>query len=123
MAELGLTGLVSTQPRYVPARDVSRSGAVLLRGPAFYPQSCFVMTAPQSDVRSTTKPKSKKKQQGTISTTSAPARRSTRLQGQEATQDQASELALFQINLECPRCGKASSLQDLAVRISESGQI
>ena len=126
MAELGLTGLVSKQPRYVSASDVSRSIVWQCRcvDPAVDPQPCSVMTAFQYNSRSAAKPKSKRKKlQGNVATTSAPARRSTRLQGQEATQDQASELALFQINLECPRCGKASALQDLAMRSSESGSL
>ena len=51
-----------------------------------------------------------------------PARQSSRLQGQTATLEGVSDLALFQCNNECPRCGKASLLKQSCLWPAEVAQ-
>ena len=58
------------------------------------------------------KPK-KKRQKKKPQEPQQPTRASSRLKGETAKEDEASELALFVINGDCPRCGKVHTYSAL----------
>ena len=62
-----------------------------------HPVSCIICPyRPPAKKREKRKPKERQQ----------PTRASSRLKGEGAAEDEASELALFVINGDCPRCGK-----------------